>query len=200
MGTDETMAGTKRLVTARELERMPEDDFRYELVDGRLIRMSPTGGLHGLVTAGLLVRLSQHATAYRLGVAVTEVGFILSTDPDTVRAPDVAFVRRERIPASGVPRGFWMGPPDLAVEVVSPDDRLGEIAAKVDEYLSSGVALVWVVDADHHTVTVHSDRASTVTLGEEETLDAAAVLPGFTCPVSEIFAGVQGFGLSRKRS
>jgi Uma2 family endonuclease len=150
--------------------------------------MSPTGGLHGLVTARLLVMLAQYATAHRLGFAVTEVGFILSTNPDTVRAPDVAFVRRERIPAAGVPRGFWTGAPDLAVEVLSPDDRPAETAAKVDEYLSSGVALVWVVDADHHTVTVHSDRASQVTVGEEESLDAAGVLPGFTCLVSEIFA------------
>jgi Uma2 family endonuclease len=182
------MASPTRLVTAQDLERMPDDDFRYELVDGRLIRMSPVGTLHGAVTVKLLFMLNQHVTFWGLGLVVTEVGFVLTRNPDTVRAPDAAFISRDRIPATGLPRGFWSGPPDLAVEVLSPDDRPAEVAAKVNEYLTSGVRFVWVLDAEHHTVTVHTQPGSAVTLTENETLDAAGVLPGFTCLVRDIFA------------
>jgi Uma2 family endonuclease len=176
-----------RLVTAAELERMPEDDFRYELVEGRLIKMSPVGFLHGVMTARLFAMLLQHAKVHDVGFVVTEVGFKLSTHPDTVRAPDIAVVGRERIPAGDMPRGFISGPPDLAVEVLSPDDRPSEIAAKVNEYLTSGVRLVWVLDPDERTVTAHHRLRAPVTFGIDDTLDALDVVPGFTCPLHEVF-------------
>jgi Uma2 family endonuclease len=176
-----------RLVTADELERMPEDDFRYELVEGRLIRMSPVGTLHGAVTARLLAMLVQHAKVHDVGLVVTEVGFKLSSQPDTVRAPDIAVVARERMPAGRIPRGFWSGPPDLAVEVLSPEDRRTEIAAKVNGYLASGVRLVWIVDPDERTVTAHHRLRAPVTFGSDDTLDALDVVPGFTCPLRELF-------------
>lgn len=166
---------------------MPDDDYRYELAEGRLIRMSPVGTVHGAVTVRLLVMLSQHAQARNLGFVVTEVGFTLATRPDTVRAPDIAFVRRGRIPADGLPRGFWPGAPDLAVEVLSPEDRSAEVAAKVAEYLTSGVHLVWVVDPDQRTVTAHRPLAAAITVHENDRLDAGGVVPGFTCLVREIF-------------
>jgi Uma2 family endonuclease len=175
------------LVTAQDLERIPDDDCRYELVEGRLIRMSPVGALHGVVTVQLLVLLAQHARTHNLGFVGTEIGFILATNPDTVRAPDVAFVRGDRLPASGVPRGFWPGPPDLAVEVLSPDDRRAEVDAKVREYLSGGVRLVWIVDAELRTVTAHPQWGAAATLTEDAVLDAGDVLPGFSCPIHEIF-------------
>ena len=132
------MSERARLVTAEELERFPDDDSRCELVAGRVIRMTPVGFQHGKVVARLMFLLSQHLDGRNLGVVLTEVGFKLAAGPDTVRAPDVAVIRQHRIP-SPEPKGFWNGPPDLAVEVLSPDDRSGDVREKVEEYLACGV-------------------------------------------------------------
>jgi Uma2 family endonuclease len=176
-----------RLVTAEELERFPSDDRRYELVKGRVVRMSPVGSRHGGVTIGLAFLLVQHVRAHALGAVVTEVGFVLATKPDTVRAPDLAFIRRGRIPATGLPRGFWKGSPDLAVEVLSPDDTPSEVRTKVDEYLRYGVPLVLTVDPDEKTVAVFRANAAPATLGMDQQLDLSDVVPGFRCDVRGIF-------------
>ena len=120
------MSEIARLVTTEELEKFPDDDYRYELVDGRVIRMSPVGFQHGRIVARLCALLVQHVQGRKLGVVATELGFELARHPDTVRAPDVAFIAQDRIP-SQEPRGFWKGPPDLAIEVLSPDDRPSEV-------------------------------------------------------------------------
>ena len=173
-------------VTVDEFARLPDDDFRYELVSGVVYRMSPVGGLHGAVVARLVVALVEWAERLRAGTVMTETGFVLTTGPDTVLAPDISFVRRERIPASGLPTSFWRGAPDVAVEVLSPDDRRPGVAVKVREYLERGVALVWVVDPAAHTVAVHSGAAPT-TLTRNQVLRGDAVLPGFEMPVSRMF-------------
>ena len=130
-----------RTVTADELFRMPEDGYRYALVRGGLLRMTPAGFDHGAVIMNLAVPLGQHVKTGRLGVVCgAETGFVLERRPDTVLAPDIAFVRRERIPAAGRPRTFWDGPPDLAVEVRSPGDTRKEVAEKVAAWLASGTA------------------------------------------------------------
>lgn len=180
------MSSATPLVTAEELERRPRDDWRYELVDGRIIRMSPVGCQHGDVVARLLFLLQQHLQRESVGKVFTEVGFKLASRPDTVRAPDIAFVRRERFPLP-TPRGFFQGPPDLAVEVRSPGDRPGEIGDKVTEYLSRGVALVLDVDPDDRTVTCCRRLAPPVTLRTGDRLDLGDVISGFSCQVSEIF-------------
>jgi Uma2 family endonuclease len=131
--------------------------------------------------------LAQHADAHRLGAVMTCAGAKLAADPDTVREADVAFVRQDRIPAAGVPDGFWPGAPDLAVEIKSPGDRPSEIRAKVSDYVARGVRLVWVVDPKKKTVTTHTPLSTPVTLGVDGVLDAGDVVPGFTCPVSRIF-------------
>jgi Uma2 family endonuclease len=176
-----------RLVTAEELESFPSDDNRYELVKGRVVRMSPVGSRHGGVTIGLAFLLVQHVRANNLGAVVTEVGFVLATKPDTVRAPDLAFIHQARIPATGLPRGFWKGPPDLAVEVLSPEDTLSQVRAKVDEYLHYGVPLVLTVDPEARTVTVFHPTEVPVTVGRDEELDIGDVVPGFRCAVRDIF-------------
>ena len=112
------MPESARLVTAEELEKFPDDDYRYELVEGRVLRMSPVGWQHGRIVIHLATLLNRHVEDRNLGVVVTEVGFKLASNPDTVRGPDLAFVRQERIPAVDL-RGFWQGPPDLVVEVLS---------------------------------------------------------------------------------
>jgi Uma2 family endonuclease len=117
-----------RLVTAAEMERWPEEDGKMELVEGRVIRMSPAGPSHGVVVMRLGVLLDAHVRPRGLGFVFPEVGFILRLNPDTVRAPDMAFLRGERMPAPDT-RGFIKGPPDLAAEVLSPHDRPGEMRA-----------------------------------------------------------------------
>lgn len=180
------MSDTTRLVTAEELERMPEDDYRYELVRGRLIRMSPVGYLHGLVCVQVTLRLGPHVKNRELGVVLSEVGFKLASDPDTVRAPDIAFVRRDRM-LSPDARGFYRGAPDLAVEVLSPDDRPGETQTKIEEYLSCGTPAVVIVDPERHTVVVHRRLMPPVTLAADDTLDLDDVVAGFRCQVREMF-------------
>jgi Uma2 family endonuclease len=180
------MSEPARLVTAEELERFPNDDRRYELVNGRLIPMSPVSYLHGRTVVRFASLLERHVRAGRLGEVVTEVGFKLRSKPDTVRAPDVAFIRRERIPAVD-PRGFWNGPPDLAVEVLSPDDTPSEIRAKTHEYVSRGVDLVVVVDPAERTVSVTGGKASAVISRGDDEIDLGSVVPGFRCRVREIF-------------
>jgi Uma2 family endonuclease len=180
------MAETTRLVTAEELERFPRDDRRYELVEGRVVRMTPVGYTHGRIVARLLSTLERHTRRTRVGAAVTEVGFRLRSNPDTVRAPDIAFIRRERIPPID-PKGFWHGPPDVAAEVLSPDDTVPEVRSKTAEYLDAGVRMVVIVDPDARTVTVHRRGMATVTLHAGERLDLDEAVPGFRCDVTDLF-------------
>jgi len=181
------MASRERLVTVKEFARIPDDDHRYELVEGRVIRMSPPGSRHAVLATRIARLLDEHVEALGLGVVMTSGGFHLASRPDTVREPDVAFVRAERIPPSGVPDGFWPGPADLAIEIRSPGDRRSEIAAKVNEYLGRGVRLVWVVDPKARTITVHRHDQPQLVLEREATLDGGAVVPGFICPLEKIF-------------
>jgi Uma2 family endonuclease len=129
-----------------------------------------------------------HVKANKLGkVYAAETGFHIEHDPDTVRAPDVAFVRRDRLPPAGQ-RGFFQGPPDLAVEVLSPDDSASEVLAKVQDWLAAGCELVWVVDPRTRTVSVYHSPRQAEMLGEGDRLTGGDVLPGFDLSVAEIFA------------
>ena len=176
-----------RLVTAAELERFPDDDYRYELVEGRLIRMSPVGFQHGKVVVQLAILLGRYVQQRALGIVLTDVGFKLAADPDTVRAPDIAFIRQERIPSVD-PRGFWNGAPDLAVEVLSPDDRDSATRAKVDEYLVCGVTVVLVVDPDDKTVNVFRPSAVPIVLERsDDTIEIDEVIAGFRGTLAEVF-------------
>jgi Uma2 family endonuclease len=177
-----------RLVTAEEFARIPDDDYHYELVEGRVVRMSPPGSRHGALATRIGALLHQHVDSRRLGAVLTPAGFKIAADPDTVREPDVAFVRAERIPPTGIPDGFWPGPPDLAIEIRSPGDRLTSVRAKVADYLARGVRLAWVVDPKAKTVTVHHGQSPAMTLGVDDVIDASDVVPGFTCRVARFFA------------
>jgi Uma2 family endonuclease len=187
MGRVHIMPARARLVTAEEFALIPDDDHRYELVEGRVIRMSPAGSRHALLATRISFVLQQHAEHDRVGIVLTPGGFKLATNPDTVREPDVAFICRERIPETGVPEGFWPGPPDLAVEIRSPDDRKHEILAKISDYLARGVRLVWDVDPRRLTVTVYGPHSVPATFGINDTLDGGDVVRGFTCAVRRIF-------------
>ena len=176
-------------VTAEELLRMPDDGFRYELVKGELRKMPPAGNEHGYRVMQFAWRLAQHVETNGLGrVYAAETGFRLHSDPDTVRAPDAAFVSRDRLEEAGPVEGYWPGAPDLAAEVVSPNDRHTEVVENALEWLDAGCSMVLVVDPKQRTVTVYRSREDIRILAEGDTLDGAEVIPGFSLPVAEIFA------------
>jgi len=179
------MSHPTRLFTAEELERLPEFE-KYELWEGRLVPVTPVGYLHGRVVVRLASLLDRHIREHDLGDILVELGMTLHSDPDTVFAPDIAFIRRDRIPEQ-TPRGFWRGAPDLAIEVLSPEDRKGAIRWKVDEYLVRNTPLVLVVDPEKETITLFRRASSPVVLRGEDTLDLNDLVPGFTCSVREIF-------------
>lgn len=181
------MSETTRLVTAEELARYQEDDYRYELVDGRVVRMNPPGGRHGHLALNIGALLRDHVKKLGLGAVMVESGFTLARNPDTVRGPDVSFVRKEQIPQAGLPHGFWEGAPDLAVEVVSPDNRGAALRSKVGDYLARGVVVVVVIDPEKESLTVHRRLSAPITLTPGNELDLDDVVEGFRCQVREIF-------------
>lgn len=182
------MVTTTKLVTAEELLAMPDDGFRYELVRGELRKMAPAGRVHGKRGNRVNYSLSAHVYENDLGeVYLAETGFHLETDPDHVLAPDVAFVSREREEATPEAGGFFPGPPDLVVEVISPNDRYTEVAWKVAEWLAAGVRMVVVVNPRNRTVQAHTPVGVTE-LTESDTLDGGDVVPGWRLAVADIFA------------
>jgi Uma2 family endonuclease len=182
------MAVEPKLMTAEELLRLPSDNRRHELVMGELRTMSPTGFEHGGTTSKLDRSLGHYVEMHHLGqVVVGEPGFKLTTDPDTVRAPDVAFVRRERLAELGRVRGYFPGAPDLVVEVISPNDLYTEVDEKVAEWIEHGVRLVFVVNSRRRTVAVHRPGQPIRILGMDDFLDGEDVVPGWTLPVRDLF-------------
>ena len=182
------MSTTHTLVTADELFMMPDDGFRYELVKGELRRMPPAGSEHGAIGINIALVVAQFVKAHDLGVVFgADTGFKIASNPDTVRAPDLAFVRRERIPAGGVPREFWPGAPDLAVEVISPSDTYTEVEEKVNDWLQAGTRLVLVLNPRTRSVAAYTSPTEVVRLTASDTLTGGEVLPGFSCLVSDLF-------------
>ena len=148
--------------------------------------MTPAGHDHGGIAGAIFGELYMWTRKHRLGkLYAAETGFVIGRAPDTLRAPDVAFVAAERVPASGA--GFFEGHPDLAVEVVSPGDRESDIDEKVQMWLDAGTQEVWVAWPRTRSMTVHRPGAEVVLLHGGDTLEAGPVLPGFTLAVSQVF-------------
>lgn len=182
-----TTATKTRPMTADELLDMPDDGFRYELVRGELIKMSPASPFHSECALTMGASLIMHADANRLGRTYgADMGFELASNH--VRAPDMSFVRAERVRAAPRDaRGFFPGPPDLAVEVISPNDRYGEVDEKVAEWLDAGTLAVVVVNPRNLTVKIHRPRADVVDLNVDDVLEVQDVVPGWRMPVAAIF-------------
>jgi Uma2 family endonuclease len=182
---------TPKLLTAEHLAAMDDDHYKLELDEGRLVIMEPPRLWHGRVEARISALLFAFVEEHRLGVVYGgDPGFILARDPDTVRGPDVAFVRAERALGADEENWYYEGAPDLAVEVLSPSDRPGQLAKKVKNYLDAGARLVWVVDPRARTVVVHAPDTPPRILGEGDAIDGADVLPGFRAPVAAFFGPV----------
>ena len=178
------------ITTADELLRLPDDGFRYELVRGELRQTTPSGYAHGVMVGNLTAALGAFVRAHQLGhICAAETGFKISRQPDTVRAPDIAFIRQARRGSDPLPEGFYEGAPDLAVEVLSPSDTLPHVEEKVGQWLRAGCAMVWVVNPKNRSVTVHKAAEAERMLGEAETLDGDELLPGFAIAVADIFRG-----------
>jgi Uma2 family endonuclease len=167
---------------------MPDGDFRYELIKGELRKMAPAGNEHGRLTVNFTWRLAEYVTKNQLGVVyAAETGFLLSSNPDTVRAPDVAFISRTRIEAIGKVKGFWPGAPDLVVEVVSPGDTYSEVEEKAIDWLEAGALMVLTLNPNKRTVTVYRSLSDITILHDDATLDCSDVVPGFRIAIKDIF-------------
>lgn len=178
---------TSSVLTAADVERLSLPGKQVELVRGRLVVREPPGTWHGVIAANLAGYLSNFVRPRGLGVVCAQdTGFKIASDPDTVRAPDVAFVGREHV--ARIPRqGYAALAPDLVVEVLSPDDSLSEVLAKVADWFAGGTKLVWLVDPRRSQIHVYRQDGGLSLLRDSDTLDGEDVLPGFTCPLREIF-------------
>ena len=174
------------LITAEELEQIDIPGKCTELVRGRLIVREPPGFYHGRIVMTLGSLLWHFIAANNLGVLVTESGFHIEFDPDTVRSPDLAFISHERLADKRL-RGFAKVAPDFVVEVISPNDRKSEVLSKVGDWLDAGVKLVWLIDPDREEAHVHRGDGGLSVILRDGTLDGEDVLPGFRQPLADIF-------------
>lgn len=184
--TAATLAPPK-LYTARELERLSDQGFHYELVRGELRPMSPSGGPHGDATSRISFYVNGIVYGGDLGLTfAAETGFLVEHDPDTILAPDFAFVAHDRLP-DPLPKSYVPVVPDFAVETRSPNDTRREVVEKVEQWLAAGVRLVWVVEPEKCTITTHRLGRDPRTFAAGETLDGEDVLPGLAVPLDRIF-------------
>jgi len=174
------------LMTAEDLLANPVPNKCTELVAGHILVREPPGYRHGAVAAQLLVAIAVHVKSRGLGrVLAAETGFTLFRNPDTVRAPDVAFIRTERVPATP-PIGCAEFAPDLTVEVLSPSDRVGRVLAKVGDWIEAGARLVWIVDPEKRVARVYRADGTQASLTADDALDGEDVLPGFSARVADM--------------
>jgi Uma2 family endonuclease len=185
------MTTTQKLMTEEDLLHMPGDGYRYELIEGELRQMPPTGYEHGRCTGGMHRLLSTHVHANKLGdVLAAETGFVIARTADnrvTVRAADVAFVASGRIPADADRRKYLQLAPDLIVETLSPGDSAVEVEEKIASWLKAGVRAALTVNPQSRSITVYRSLSEITILTDKDELDLNGVVRGFRCSVSEIF-------------
>ena len=173
---------------ADDLLQFPDDGQRRELIAGELRTMSPIGEEYGGLAAMFTTYLNASVLAHRLGrVFAAETGFLIATDPNTVRAPDVAFVRSEQLREVSAGTGYRRGAPDLAVGIVSPHDRYTEVEEKVAAWLEHGTSMVVVVNPRRQSLAVHRSATDVRHLTINDSLDGEDVIPGWTLPLHDLF-------------
>ncbi|MEI8375920.1 MAG: Uma2 family endonuclease [Planctomycetota bacterium] len=178
---------SKAQLSEEDLLQLADDGLRHELIQGELTSMPPSGSEHGYETIWIGRIVSTHILDHDLGFPFgAEAGFIIDRDPDTVRAPDFAFVRKERVPGGRLPKGFFPGAPDLAVEVLSPWDRAVEVEDKIQQWLDAGTRQVWVVNLRRRTLTVHRRDQPAQVLRADDNLDGGDLLPNFRIKVAQL--------------
>ncbi len=168
-----------------DLALLPDDGYRHELEAGILIAEPLPAHRHDRVRWRLESALQRFVAAHALGEVFGEAGYVLARDPDTVRGPDLSFVARERLVDFDDSR-FFEGAPDLAVEILSPSNRPGEVRAKVAEYLAAGSRLVWVVEPERRIVTSYRELLRPRVVGEGDVLDGEDVVPGFALALDQL--------------
>ena len=182
------MSTSTALMTAEELLELPRGQHRYELINGELKTMSPASHDHGRIAMRIGASLAAFIWKNELGEAyAAETGFLLTTNPDTVLAPDAAFISRHRARKGRDKRGYWHGPPDIAVEVVSPSEPGPKMKEKVEQWIRYGTQQVWIVNPKNETVTIYRSPGEFTTFGRAETVAADDLLPGFKVAVADIF-------------
>lgn len=181
------MSTITRPITAEELFAMG-DNGRCELINGEVVRMSPSGFSHGRVVGRLTRAIANFVEEHDLGEVVgAETGFTIRRKPDTVRAPDIGFVSKARLPDGDVP-AFFPGHPDLAVEVVSPGDTVAEVTQKVDQWLDAGTTSVWVVNPTNRSVVIHRAGNTVIQYRVGDAITDEPTLPGFALKVAKVFS------------
>jgi Uma2 family endonuclease len=161
---------------------------RWELVRGEVQEMPPAGWEHGVQSASLAHYLWDHVKKNDLGQVLTnDPGFLVARNPDTVRAPDIAFIPKSKVPAT-LPKGWITVVPDLVVEVISSNDRWSKVQDKIAEWLRFGVRTIWVADAESRSISVYRPDQPLRVLTEQDTLEGEGIVPGFSLPVREVFA------------
>ena len=179
------------LMTADELLMMPNSRWGYELVRGKLKKYMPAGNLHGIIALKIGRIIGNFVEENNLGVVVAaETGFLISHNPDTVRAPDSAFIGKEKLAKYGITEKFFPDAPDLAVEVVSPNDRKKDIEDKVQDYLAAGVNLIWIIYLQKQFVVVHRQSKIVSILFETDEIEGEEVLPNFRLPLEKLFGNL----------
>ncbi len=177
-----------KLVTADELFTMPDTERGCELVRGKIIKYMPAGNLHGIIALKIGRIVGNFVEDNDLGVVIAaETGFLISRNPDTVRAPDAAFISNEKLAEYGITEKFFPDAPDLAIEVVSPNDKKREIEDKVQDYLAAKVKLVWIIYPQKQIVAVHRQSKVVSILFETDELEGEEILPNFKFPLEKLF-------------
>ena len=187
------MSTSTALITAEEFMQLPDEDgFRHELINGEVIRMPSPQFPHSRAASRLLIHLAQFVMEHELGEVFGEIGFKLTLNPDTVLAPDIAFIAKERLDAAGDTEGYWLGPPDLAVEVLSPSDRPSKVHKRIDSLFGYGVKQLWVVNPRKRSATIYRSPSDSITFSGSDDLEADDILPGFRLSLDRIFGPTPG--------
>ncbi len=176
-------SGGKTMQATMQLALDPEKN--YEIVNGVPVEKEMPGARHGMIAMRLAIRLGSFIEASHLGETFTEVNYKIGRNE---RIPDLSFVAADRIPAEGVPEGVWQIPPDLAVEIISPNDLHEKVNGKVLEYLEAGVQQVWIVSPEIRTVTIFRSMEQVQVFAKDSVLESPDLLPGFHCPLTELFS------------